>query len=790
VSLELNGKSVVVYGPNGSGKSCFVDAIEYVLEDGRIEHLAHEYSGRRQEKAVINTHKPPGEKTAVVLAFEDGTEVLTSIADDGTHTFSGVNRPDWESRRTILRQHEVADFIRSTKGDKYSALLPLLGLGPMELAAENLRRISRLVEEQAELGTNRILLKDAETKGKSVFGSATDNQIIEVVEGLHAKYCPTEHPSGQSPEVVGETPEDPSGESPEATGGTPQDPLPLCRKSRTALDRRIAESSRDQRRHIALQDAAAISLGPHIDAVRERSTILSDCAEPLIAERLEILGSADELAKKLLDENEIVCPACGQPIVASLFREHVETEKARLEEIRDAFDSRKAAIGVLCSDVKSMQTCFSKPDLAFWKDEPPVGVVRRHMEYLARIDAEELRGACDDNSLKSLEGNLLPLIDAAAAASEDAPPDARELSDDSRKVDAAQDLLLARSKALDLERAEALVSYLACLEQGTREEIRRHASTVIGDISADIRTMWSTLHPGDAIEDVRLHLPEADKAIDVYLKFHGEDQESPRLTLSEGYRNGLGLCIFLAQAKRDAQSTRPLLLDDVVISFDRDHRGMIAGLLDVEFPSRQVVVLTHDREWFSELRKQLDPKVWLFKVLLPYETPEVGIRWSCKSTTFDEARARLKDRPDSAGNDVRKMMDVELALIAERLRTKLPFRRGDKNDVRMAHDFTTRLAADAKRCFEVRQDSGYRIHTDAVAAIEEAGRLLESWGNRASHTTSLVSSEAAKLLASCETALGCFRCSSCDRDVWYSEAVGQKLFQCGCGQLRWRYGKT
>ena len=34
IALEPNGKSMVVYGENGSGKSSFVDAVEYVLNNG------------------------------------------------------------------------------------------------------------------------------------------------------------------------------------------------------------------------------------------------------------------------------------------------------------------------------------------------------------------------------------------------------------------------------------------------------------------------------------------------------------------------------------------------------------------------------------------------------------------------------------------------------------------------------------------------------------------------------------------------------------------------------------
>ncbi|MDO8700505.1 MAG: AAA family ATPase, partial [Deltaproteobacteria bacterium] len=45
VTIEPDCKSLVVYGANGSGKSSFVDAVEYVLNDGKIGHLSHEYSG-------------------------------------------------------------------------------------------------------------------------------------------------------------------------------------------------------------------------------------------------------------------------------------------------------------------------------------------------------------------------------------------------------------------------------------------------------------------------------------------------------------------------------------------------------------------------------------------------------------------------------------------------------------------------------------------------------------------------------------------------------------------------
>ena len=91
--------------------------------------------------------------------------------------------------------------------------------------------------------------------------------------------------------------------------------------------------------------------------------------------------------------------------------------------------------------------------------------------------------------------------------------------------------------------------------------------------------------------------------------FTERTRNPPRLTLSEGYRNSLGLCVFLAMAKRE-DDDRPLFLDDVVISLDRKHRGMVAEILEKKFAGRQVVLLTHDRVWYSDPRHQLAESRW------------------------------------------------------------------------------------------------------------------------------------------------------------------------------------
>ena len=102
VSLELNSKSMVIYGANSSGKSSFVDAVEYVLNSGSIEHLRSEYSGNHQVKAIPNTHKSTSDKTTLQFRFRDASQLNVDFRPNGSSKMSGaehVGMPNWNYRQ-------------------------------------------------------------------------------------------------------------------------------------------------------------------------------------------------------------------------------------------------------------------------------------------------------------------------------------------------------------------------------------------------------------------------------------------------------------------------------------------------------------------------------------------------------------------------------------------------------------------------------------------------------------------------------------------------------------------
>jgi ABC-type hemin transport system ATPase subunit/predicted RNA-binding Zn-ribbon protein involved in translation (DUF1610 family) len=767
VELELNNKSMVVYGENGAGKSSFVDSVEYVLNNGHITHLAHEYSGKHQENAIHNTHKPQGQKTELIFKFEDNSELQTEIMQNGTaksYSAETIDMNSWNYRRTVLRQDEVSAFVHDTKGDKFSALLPLLGLDELVTTAENLRQLVKSIEVNSKIKETKTLIKAAETKRKQVFSTSTNDQIIKIINELYLKYC--------------------------LDIKQPKDALAQCKEIELAIQMKSGQVSSDHERYRLLQIISQLKLIDHISDVRIANSRMVGTIEPFIVEKLDVLKTTESFVNKLDNEKEVLCPACGRSIAVDDFQTHIKSEQTRLHEIININNTRKIAIDALCETIQAMKSSISSKDLKSWKDELAVKSYTKNLEYISEINIEALQASCDEENLVLLEDLLLPFIDEASLASTSAPPETQELLADSKLVDGGKVFFESIKLSADALSIETIMSFLCSIEKCIRTEIRNQTETVLKDISIDIQRMWGILHPDNTIKEVCLYIPrEEDKAIDISLEFYGKAQPSPRISLSEGYRNSLGLSIFLSMAKRESCKDRPLFLDDVIVSLDRNHRGMVAELLKKEFADRQVIIFTHDRDWYTELRHQLDTNNWIFKTLLPYETPEIGIRWSHKTTTFDDARIHIKKSPDSAGNDARKIMDVELALIAEKLQINFPYLRSEKNDRRMAHDFLERILVNGKKCYQKKVGNSYDVYIEAIEAFNQADSLIVSWGNRASHSFDLVSPEAEKLIEACEKALEYFRCTSCGKNVWFTDAEASEWVQCQCGEIRWRYGK-
>ncbi len=767
--LETSDKSLVVYGANGAGKSSFSDAMEYMIAKGKLGHLMHEYSGIRQEKGTINTKMPTGKEASIEVVFADGTNAKAKIAGDGTPSFQSTpveliqNMQEWEIDQVILRQDELAAFIGKTKGEKYSTVLPLLGLDHLEKATENLKKLINYIEEGSQLSRNKGVLSILVQEVTKYFPGQDRATAYEKLTKIAKKYGVVRIP----PKLE-----------------------ELTAALSSILKQKVDALTPEITRHAALKKIEDENLKDKLDAMTKEEQKVIGLMDAAQEGRIEILKRAGDYIDIAGEGGaDISCPACGRKIEGATFRRHVTEELDLLKGMRTQHDLAKLAREALHNSIKLTLGYVGESSVVVWLSKKDQEQLKKALDTLAEIDRKVWEGDYTPSEKTSL-GMAIPIIvNAVKGALKTAPPSVQELFDDGAMNDAGAKIVTIEWLKQKIGKLNDIIETLGASEIGLRGVIKNQTEDIIKKTSKDIQKLWARIHPDEPIEDIKLYWPQdADKSIDVGLKFFGMTQPSPRLTLSEGHKNSLGLCIFLALASLKENAKRFIMLDDIITSLDRWHRGNVTGLLADNTLERQVLVFTHDREWFQELRVLLPVKDWKFLVLRPWSGPEFGLQWSTSEDTFDDARALIKDNCEAAGNCVRRIMDTGLALAAEKLSIQMAYARGDRNDHRTCTEFLEHIISAAEVRLRKRENGSWDKYPEAIEHWKEAHGLIVSWANRGSHTGSLVRPEVEKLIEAGEVALKQFKCTECGTFIWRADQKSQEIMQCECGKTQWKYG--
>lgn len=757
ISLDTNSKNVIIFGTNGSGKSCFVDAIEYIISGGKIDHLSHEYSGSRQKDSIINTHIPHDVNASIKLAFTDNNTIIVEIESDGKRTFTSEPEElvktlqSWKIENYILRQDEVAKFIHLTKGAKYSVLLPLLGLEELEKAADNFKRLNQRIKKDSQVDAVQNRITHLTSSMSKYYTTTKDPRINENISELCSKY-----------DVY-------------RSGDLRTDSHNLME----LLNDKIDDLSPSYTRYQLLKQCRDEQLQSKLDAYDTSKSELIDTVGEVIDKKIEILQASSGYLRAIDKEGKIVCPACGQLIDSEEFKAHIESEIAELEDARAKKKQYNKDERMFLVSFNQVIKLLNNEDLKKWMEE------NGYEEIVKKIGDLETRIKKSEHIHYKIEIDVLcKFIETELRES----PEITNLMNDKDLVRLIQTIPGIISLKNYNTRIQSTLDFLQLCENKIQIKIKEKAEKKMDEITKKLQELWLIIHPREPIEDVRLYIPDGvDKAIDISLKFFGVDQPSPRVTLSEGHRNSLGLCIFLALALAH-ESDDPIILDDIVSSLDREHRNRIIDILKADLTERQVFLFTHDRGWFIELATLLPEREWTRLILKPWNNPQEGIQWARTSFWFDDARALLPDHPGPGVNTARGIMDSYLAIAAENLLLELPFRRGTRNDRRTAVEFLDRLIGDGPSVYKIKKDEKWVPFNDPIEAWREVRGLLVAYGDPGSHGGEVTFEEAEKTIIACEKAWNYFRCEDCNDYVWIADQKSRERKQCSCGKLRWKYG--
>jgi len=129
-------------------------------------------------------------------------------------------------------------------------------------------------------------------------------------------------------------------------------------------------------------------------------------------------------------------------------------------------------------------------------------------------------------------------------------------------------------------------------------------TALYGSIRDRFVELYSHIHGPDE-QTFAAKLEPQGAGLDFQVDFYGKGIYPPHAFHSEGHQDSMGICLYLALADRLTQGVIDLvILDDVVMSVDAEHRRLLCSLLSKFFSHRQFVITTHDRTWATQLKTE------------------------------------------------------------------------------------------------------------------------------------------------------------------------------------------
>lgn len=784
LDCEDDIKNIVLFGSNGDGKTTFSDAIEWFFTD-RINYLQREGCGRED---YFNRYIAPDDDAKVELSFSNvSLNSQKTLKRKGGASFSNKSSKFWSyvadssKDSLILRHHTMREFIDKTKKEKLESLEEIIGFGIVGEIRETLLKAFNSLRDDTELASLRGQSDERKRDLVEVIGKQEfqDNDILGHA-GKLVKEC------DPALSIV-------SMSDFEHTVKILEQKIATSTKGKELL--MLEEVSKKISSLILLRDVFR-EIGDfvlkHNELAKERETIEASAIEKLYKAAIEAIEN------KLVKTGE--CPLCKKAIDTDKL---LESLKRDIEEIELVLRKRKEII----AEAKSLGVKLES--------------FKAGLTFLVELE-DEFRKACFTAVLDKIMKIMFTLLskhEGILSSIEQSPqsvslPSLSELDSLSEEVEKSHQIIMKRKDSVteteeekkfyqnanrlsnmldDYRRYKELAKHIQIFqkqivalgkisqdfEHMEREGIRK----VLQAISHDVNEFFVFLHPDDNIDEVEL-IPTEERGIEFKLKRHGEEISPPLKILSEAHLNSLGICSFLSSAKYFNTANGFLVLDDVVTSFDIEHRRPLARLLDEKFPDSQFLLFTHDELWFDMLKTDLAPNRWVFKELIKWTKDNgVDIKESPHSLKERITNDLIENDVPGAANKCRTLIEEILKGKCENLGVRgLEFRMGNRNDKREASELISALTSYLKGTKTLREKESKKsfAHLRASQLITNIGSHHNKLTSTALHRGDI--ELVLRDISEFESLFVCDKCNT-EPNKKYSPEYSE-LKNCKCGEFK------
>lgn len=664
-------KCLAVLGPNRHGKTSLVDGLDFIVsDDGTLSRLGLKAA---QTKAGPTALAHNGAEKAKLNPEVEIEIVQAGKIASGNRSAAGKDRPRPAAAGTlkanfvvdpIIRGYTMRTFVEDeTPESRYKSVAGWLDLGPLVDAQKNLRALRAAIKAEAESrqALDRIdtALKKATANAvptwdeKAICDHVNATELLPLDKALLMAAMAT---SDATYVILVER----------IAAEEKQVGLVGLKAMKNAIEKlyHLADAADDQQPAglIPALESAAAKVTDTAATEQEEHGKAKDAVFQNVWKAAEPLFAGDPGPE--------ACPVCETPIAASkagtagAIHEHVKANLAGLKAYADAKTLADAARG----------------DLAKIRDRLDAG-----LETAANL-LDGHYAACAD-ALKAYRGAVATwkdgaspsaglLVTAINATQEDLEKNITGIESNQgeqtyakakRKIDALIEIGNEHAEAKRIsQELQGLANALSTQTATVDGAIRQKVQSLLDRLQTPMNEIFVAIQ-GDKAPPIKLELPKEDDANQQRLSLLIDFAENrkgvqPGGYLSDSQIHSVALALRLAAILAFNTNAPIVVLDDVVTSYDVDHRRSIVQLLAKMFADHQIVVTTHDERFFLFLKDMLADKDWKFTRITGLD-PSFGPRFADHKVTDEMIEARWA-QGQSAANEMRQAEEEFLLNLA------------------------------------------------------------------------------------------------------------------------------
>lgn len=675
-TFDLSKKPcLAIFAPNGLGKSSVIDALEFLFsEHGTLERLGQRTSNNQAGPPAL-VHN--GAQAAGIAPMVKFTTITGKTTVEGSRTATGNLRPIHAAATAmkagfvvspIIRGYTLRTFVEThSPENRYSDVASWLQLSPLVEVQKNLRLLRRDVKAAAESSTEQVrlagLLRTETAQAVQAWDDATVLGFVNV--SVIAPLDPELTLAALSAEDEGYIEVGNRVETEEKRLGLAG--LKQIRNSLIALWQKIVPEDGGDAQYLGA-----------IKSFDKALSALADAKATEVFERDKASGtvfrSVWKEAEKLFADDATApdaCPVCATaigdtaagsvPAIRDLLMTHLEDLQS-YNDAKTALDNAETA----ASQAHSQLVARLPAMIEHLSDDDGDGFKTALIAYQAGVGGWPTVYAPDSAAIVAELETRLSDLDHEIADIE-----AKQGEHTWVKVKASIDRLLNLQKdvALATRTTEQLTTlHEALVAQATlvSGKIREKVQSLLDTLQAPMNDIYKEIQGANA-KPIRLELPSEDdtnqQRMQLVIDFADNRQSvAPGGYLSDSQIHSVALALRLAAIKKFNSAAPVIALDDVVTSYDADHRRAIGALLAKMFTDCQIILATHDERFFNHLKDQLAAKDWQFTRIIGLD-PAFGPRFADHKVT-DEMIADRWAKGESAANEMRQAEEEWLLGIA------------------------------------------------------------------------------------------------------------------------------